>query len=122
MAARPKISTVSEYLKLLPPPRRSLLRRVFALIRKSVPGSAPVISYGIPAFKLEKVFIYCAAFKSHMGIYPPVRADARLLAALRPYAGPKGNLRFAFDEPMPYALIARVARSLAKQRDADRGG
>lgn len=59
--------------------------------------------------------LYCAAFKRHIGIYPPVRADARLRAALRPYANAKGNLSFPLDEPMPMALIARVAKALAKQ-------
>ena len=100
-----------------------MLKRLFALIRKSVPGSTQVISYGIPAFKQDKVFIYCAAFNSHVGIYPPVRGDTRLIAAVKPYANPKGNLRFALDQPIPYALIARVAKALAKAyaRKAQRG-
>ena len=33
------------------------------------------------------------------------------------YRGAKGNLRFPLDEPMPYALIARLAVALARQRD-----
>jgi uncharacterized protein YdhG (YjbR/CyaY superfamily) len=114
MSARPRISTVPDYLALLQPAQVRELKRLFALIRKSVPGSRQVISYGIPAFKQDKVFIYCAAFKSHIGIYPPVRGDARLIAALKPYANPKGNLRFALTEPIPYALIARVAKALAR--------
>jgi uncharacterized protein YdhG (YjbR/CyaY superfamily) len=114
MSSRPRISSVPEYLALLSPDQVRVLKRLFALIRKSVPGSTQVISYGIPAFKQDRVFIYCAAFKSHIGIYPPVRGDARLIAALKPYANPKGNLRFALAEPMPYALIARVAKALAK--------
>ncbi len=38
-------------------------------------------------------------------------AQARLL---KPYANPKGNLRFPFADPIPGALIARVAKVLAK--------
>ncbi len=45
-----------------------------------------------------------------------MRGDARLQAALRPYANAKGNLRFPLDEPMPLALIARVVKALAKRR------
>jgi uncharacterized protein YdhG (YjbR/CyaY superfamily) len=114
MSARPKVSSVPDYLALLPPDQVRVLKRLFGLIRKSVPGSTQVISYGIPAFKQDKVFIYCAAFKSHIGIYPPVRGDERLITALKPYANTKGNLRFALDKPIPYALIARVAKALAK--------
>jgi uncharacterized protein YdhG (YjbR/CyaY superfamily) len=116
MASRPKVATVDEYLSLLAPEQARQLKRVIATVRKAVPGCTQVISYGIPAFKRDKVFIYCAAFKSHIGIYPPVRGDARLIAALKPHANPKGNLRFPFDERMPHRLIARVAKALAKER------
>lgn len=115
MTARPRVTTVAEYIRLLTPAQVRPLKRVFAVVRKSVPDSVQVISYGIPAFKREKVFIYCAAFKNHLGIYPPVRGDARLIAALRPYANPKGNLRFPFSDPMPVALMTRVAKALARQ-------
>jgi uncharacterized protein YdhG (YjbR/CyaY superfamily) len=90
------------------------LRRVLALVKKTVPGCTQLISYRIPAFRIDRVFMYCAAFKSHIGIYPPVRGDARLQAQLKPYANAKGNLRFALDEPIPWPLIARVAKALAK--------
>jgi uncharacterized protein YdhG (YjbR/CyaY superfamily) len=116
MASRPNVATVAGYLALLSPEQSRQLKRVITTIRKAVPGCTQVVSYGIPAFRRDKVFIYCAAFKSHIGIYPPVRGDARLVAALKPYANPKGNLRFQFDERMPHRLIARVAKALAKER------
>ena len=31
------------------------------------------------------------------------------------YAGEKGNLRFPLDEPIPYALIARIVKLRVKQ-------
>ena len=49
--------------------------------------------------------VYFAAFKRHIGFYPPVRADAKLLRAVKRYAGEKDNLQFPFDKPIPYALI-----------------
>ena len=113
MRSRP--ASVSDYLSALEPRQSRALRRVLALVQRTIPDSSRVISYGIPAFKRDRVFLYCAAFKQHIGIYPPVRGDARLIAALKPYANAKGNLRFSFDEPMPMPLIARVAKALAKQ-------
>jgi uncharacterized protein YdhG (YjbR/CyaY superfamily) len=112
---RPTFGTIPEYLSALEPAQAKLLRRVLALVRKSVPGSTGVISYGIPAFRQDKVFIYCAAFKRHIGIYPPVRNDARLVAKLKNYANAKGNLAFQLDEPLPLQLIAQVAKALARQ-------
>ena len=108
------MSTVGEYVTGVPQEHRREFQRILDLIWKTVPGSKQVISYRIPAFRREQVFMYCAAFKGHVGIYPPVR-DPRLRPLLKPYANAKGNLRFPWDEPIPYSLIARVARTLARQ-------
>jgi uncharacterized protein YdhG (YjbR/CyaY superfamily) len=35
--------------------------------------------------------------------------------AIARYAGPKGNLQFPLDEPIPYELIERIVRLRAKQ-------
>lgn len=115
MSPRPTFTSVPDYLSSLEPAQAKALRRVLALVQKSVPRSTREISYGIPAFRLDRVFIYCAAFRRHIGIYPPVRGDARLVAALKLYANAKGNLAFPLDEPLPTALIARVAKALARQ-------
>ncbi len=69
----------------------------------------------MPGFKLNRVVIQFAAFKAHIGVYPPVRGDAALMTAVAPYAGPKGNLRFPLDRRIPYALIGKIARVRAQQ-------
>ena len=67
------------------------------------------------------MLVYFAAFKHHIGFYPPIRGDARLEAAAARYAGEKGNLRFPLDEPLPYALIERLTRWRALQDLAKAG-
>ena len=64
----------------------------------------------MPAFKARGMLVYYAAFKNHIGVYPPVRGDAALMKAVKPYAGPKGNLQFPLDGPIPYGLIARIIK------------
>jgi uncharacterized protein YdhG (YjbR/CyaY superfamily) len=115
MSRRPAFASVSDYLSALAPAQARALKRALAVVRNAVPGITRVISYGIPAFRQERVFIYCAAFERHIGIYPPVTDDARLKAALAPYANAKGNLSFPLDVPLPMALIGRVAKALARQ-------
>jgi uncharacterized protein YdhG (YjbR/CyaY superfamily) len=44
-----------------------------------------------------------------------VRGNAALEKAVARFAGPKGNLRFPFDQPLPLSLIARIVRHNAKQ-------
>ena len=74
----------------------------------------------MPAFKLDGILVYFAAFKNHIGLYPPVSGDPQLVKAAAPYAGEKGNLRFPLDEPIPYELIERIVSHRAKQHLAKR--
>ena len=115
MSPRPTFASVPDYLASLEPLQSKALKSVLTQVRKTVPKADLVLSYGIPAFKSGRVFLYCAAFKRHIGIYPPVRGDARLARELKPYANPKGNLSFPLDVPLPMTLIGRVAKALAKQ-------
>ena len=64
------------------------------------------------------MLVYFAGFKSHIGLFPPVRGDAALEKAVARYAGPKGNLRFSHDEPLPLGLIGRIVRLKVRQDGA----
>lgn len=77
------------------------------------------ISYRMPAFFLGGVLVYFAAFKKHIGFYPPVR-DESLKQLLSKYSGPKGNLQFPLSEPIPHALIARIVKTRIKECRAAR--
>ena len=101
--------------KFIPPEARRLLRSIQAKVEALVPGASRCISYNMPAFKHGRVFFYFAAFERHIGIYPPVTQDARLMEELAPYRGEKGNLSFPHREPLPIELIGRVALALSRE-------
>lgn len=64
------------------------------------------------------MLVYFAAFKRHIGLFPPVR-DPALRKEASVYAGEKGNLRFPLDAPIPYGLIGRIVKARVKEnRDA----
>ena len=46
--------------------------------------------------------------------YPPVRNEKLRLETAR-YAGEKGNLQLPLDEPIPYALIARIVKARVRE-------
>jgi uncharacterized protein YdhG (YjbR/CyaY superfamily) len=108
-------TSIDEYLAAAPPETRPILEKIRRIVASAAPGAQEVISYRMPAFRLNAVLVYFAAFKNHIGLYPPVSGDAKLEAALRPYAGPKGNLKFPLDRPIPYALIRRVVLLRVRQ-------
>lgn len=107
--------TIDEYLSSVPPRSRRVLKEIRQIVHRRAPAATETISYRMPAFRLERTFIYFAAFRDHIGIYPPVRRDKALIKALAPYRGPKGNLKFSLDRPMPYALITRVVDALSRE-------
>ena len=80
------------------------------MIRDAAPRAEEAISYGMPAYRMGRILVWFAAFTEHIGLYPPVRGSEALLRASAKYAGPKGNLRFPLDRPIPYALVARIVR------------
>lgn len=108
-------TTIDEYIAGCSPRAQSILHRVRQTVRDAAPEAEELISYRMPAFRLGGMLVYFAAFKNHLGLYPPVRGDARLEAALAPYAGEKGNLRFALDQPIPFALIKRIIKLRVRQ-------
>jgi uncharacterized protein YdhG (YjbR/CyaY superfamily) len=110
-----KSHSIDLYIGGRPAAVQPILRKVRATIKRAAPEAEEFISYGIPAFKLHGVLVYFAAFKNHIGLYPPIRGDAKMQAAVSTYAGAKGNLRFPLDQPIPYALIARIVKFRARQ-------
>jgi uncharacterized protein YdhG (YjbR/CyaY superfamily) len=110
--------TIDEYIAGFPPKVRAILKQIRSTVRAAAPHAEEVISYQMPAFKQDGILIYFAGFKAHIGVYPPVAGDARLENALARYAGPKGNLRFPLDEPIPYDLIRRIVALRVRQNTA----
>ncbi len=109
-------TTIDDYIASAADRARPVLKKIRAIVRKTAPGATEAISYGIPTFKLDgRVLVHFAAFKNHIGLYPPVSGDARIEKAAERYAGEKGNLRFPLDEPIPYELIERIVKLKAKR-------
>jgi len=80
--------TVDEYIAAFTPDRQAALQKMRQAV---VPDAEEAISYRIPAFKLNGILDYVAAFEKPIGFYPPVRGDVDLIRTVEPYAGPKGN-------------------------------
>src|SRR6478672_10255769 len=118
MAKRERFSNIDDYIASVAPETRPVLERIRRTIKEAAPKGTECISYQIPAFKFDKPFIYFAAFKRHVGIYPPVEAEGPLSRELRPYRGEKGNLKFPLSKPMPNPLIKKVASVLARAQRA----
>lgn len=119
MATHPAFADIDDYIAAAPAVSQPILEEIRKRIRERVPEARETIGYGMPAFRLGRIFIYFAAFQKHIGIYPPVTQDQELIAALGPFRNDKGNLRFPLQRPLPYELIGRVAAALAREHAAE---
>lgn len=107
--------TIDEYIATCSPEVQPILEKIRATVKKAAPDATEKICYRIPTFTMEGNLVHFAAFKNHIGFYPPVRGDAALMRDLARYAGPKGNLQFPLNERIPYGLITRIVKARAQE-------
>jgi uncharacterized protein YdhG (YjbR/CyaY superfamily) len=111
MAKRTTPRNVDEYISAAPRDCQPILEKIRRTIRQSAPRAEETISYGMPALKQQGILVYFAAFKKHIGLYPPVRGDDKLMRDVARYAGAKGNLKLPLGRRIPYGLIRRVVKN-----------
>jgi uncharacterized protein YdhG (YjbR/CyaY superfamily) len=111
----PGLEDIDSYIAQFEPDIRQVLERVRRTISHAAPDAKETVSYRMPAFRQHGILVYFAAWKKHIGLYPPIAGEKTLEKAIARYAGPKGNLQFPLDEPIPYDLIERVVKLRVKQ-------
>ncbi len=117
--AKPKKATdIDGYVSQFSTDVQAVLEKVRTTISHAAPDAKEVISYQMPAFKQHGILVYFAAWKKHIGLYPPISGDKALEKAIARYAGPKGNLQFPLDEPIPFSLIERIVKLRVNQDSA----
>lgn len=70
------VSNIDEYITLAPHHAQQALKDMRAAINSAAPQAREVISYGMPAFKVNKVLVYFCGYDRHIGFYPGAAAIA----------------------------------------------
>ncbi len=105
-------ATVDEYIASAPELGRAMLAQMRAAIRVALPKQAiEVISYRMPAFKLNKVLVWYAAFKNHCSLFPTGAVIGQFQSELAAYKISKGTVQFPHDKPLPVALIKKLVKA-----------
>jgi uncharacterized protein YdhG (YjbR/CyaY superfamily) len=108
--ANTKFKTVDEYLSAVPSTTRSILQKLRKTIKQAAPRAEEVISYNIPAFKLNGMLVYYAAHKDHIGFYPTPSGIEAFKKELSDYEGAKGSIKFPIDKPIPFDLVNKIVK------------
>jgi uncharacterized protein YdhG (YjbR/CyaY superfamily) len=104
---RPK--DFNEYVASVPPASRKTLKEIRAAIKSVVPRDAvEVISYGIPAFRLDRVLVWYAAFAGYCSFFPTAAVIEKFQDDLKGFSIRKGTVHFPVDMPVPVALIKKM--------------
>jgi len=111
-------ASVGAYIAGFPPEVRAVLRKMRATIRKAAPEAEERISWGMPAYALDGMLTFFAAFEKHVSLFPGPDGIEKFKKELAPYETSKGTVRFPLGTPMPYGLITRIVKFRAKENRA----
>ena len=109
------INNVDAYIATFPPETRVILEQVRTTIRKAAPKAEEVISYHMPAYKLNSVLVYFAGYKHHIGFYPTPSGIASFQKEIAAYKSSKGAIQFPITQKMPLALITKIVKFRLKE-------
>jgi uncharacterized protein YdhG (YjbR/CyaY superfamily) len=112
---------VEEYIGSFSDEIQTVLIKLREIIIKNAPNAQETISYGIPAYKLnKKPLVYFAAYKTHIGFYATPTGHEAFKEQLAEYKQGKGSVQFPINKKIPFELIKdivkfRVEENLAKK-------
>lgn len=103
--------TVERYIAALPPDVAFIMERIRETLREVAPDRRESVKYTMPLFQYDGAYLYVGAWKKHIGLYPVYTADPALEAEIAPYRAKKDTVQFKYAKPVPYELIAKIARA-----------
>lgn len=109
--------TIDEYFDSLPKTKRGMLESLRKTIRQAAPQAKEVISYNMPAFELNGLLVWYAAFKKHIGFYPRSSAITAFKGELKDYKTSKGAIQFPIEQDIPTTLVKKIVKFRVKENE-----
>ncbi len=103
-----KAQSVDEYISSYPEEIQAVLEQIRSTVKKAAPDAEECISYAMPAYRLNGILCYFAAFKSHIGFYALPDGNEAFKNELSQYKMGRGSIQFPLNQPIPYDLIANI--------------
>ena len=110
-----KPTDTDNYIARFPKHIQEILQQMRSTIKKAAPKAEEVISYNMPAYKLNKILVYFAAYKNHIGFYPTSSPIKIFKDKLTSYKTSKGAIQFPINNPLPTALITKIVKFRMKE-------
>ncbi len=105
------IKTVDEYLSKYSKEVQVKLATIRKIIQDNAPEAIESISYGMPAYKVnKKPLVYFGGYANHIGFYAVPNTHVHFKKELSIYKQGKGSVQFPLDQPLPKSLIASMVK------------
>ena len=108
---------IDNYIEDFPPVVQKQLKEIRAIIKSAAPEAQELISYCMPAYKLNGVLVYFAGYKGHIGFYPTPSGIKQFLPKIQEYKHSKGAVQFPIDQPLPKKLIKEIVMFRIKENN-----
>jgi uncharacterized protein YdhG (YjbR/CyaY superfamily) len=109
--------TTDEYIDSLKEPHRNMMKTLRNAIKVAAPEAVEVISYNMPAFKVNgRILVYFAAHTNHIGFYPTNMEAIRMFSEeIGNLNTSKGTIRFQLDKKIPTTLVKKIVKFRMEQ-------
>ena len=116
MQKRTPVKSIDEYIALYPKDVAQKLQTIREIVKKNAPNAQEVISYSMPAFKLNGQLLYFSAHTHHIGLYPYPSALKSFKKEGSKYKTGRGSIQFPFDQKLPIPLITKIVKYRVKEK------
>jgi uncharacterized protein YdhG (YjbR/CyaY superfamily) len=112
-----RFQTVEEYISTFPAKTQTALKKMRKTIKSAAPKADEIISYNMPAYKLNGMLVYFAGYEKHIGFYAIPSGIKAFANELKGYKVSKGTVQFPLTEPIPEDLVARMVKFRVKENE-----
>jgi uncharacterized protein YdhG (YjbR/CyaY superfamily) len=108
---------ITSYIAACPSQTHELLNKLRSFILQEVPQAEEVISYKMPAYKLNGMLVYFAGYEKHIGFYPTGSGIKHFEQDIQLYKYSKGTIQFPLNQELPYDLIRRILQFRVQENE-----
>ena len=113
-------ATIPEYIRSAPIAGQPNLQELYEILRSVAPEAEETIKWGVPFFVEPRFLFAFSAHKAHLDFSPTPAVLERFGKELAAHKTTKHTLQIPYDEPVPAALIRKLAKFRLRQvRESD---
>lgn len=109
------MTVITRYIDDCPLRHQPYLLEVYHLLKDILPEAEEKIGYGMPTFYLGQNIIHFSDNRNHLGLYPTPSGVSAFSDELTGFKTSKGAIQLPYDQPLPLALIKKIAEFRKKE-------